>query len=119
MIDEALGEQELPAAPSGDWRAELRALAGEMWEFIQQHPWYPEAVSERPPITPHGVAAFEFALRIACRSEPGPEFCVVVTEKPVALADPIASNMARTVSAVVAASKAASFLACAWLIGGP
>jgi hypothetical protein len=64
MIDDVLGQQELPAAPSGDWRAELRLLASTMWDFIQQHPWYPEAVSERPPITPHGVAAFEFVLSI-------------------------------------------------------
>lgn len=64
MIDEALGEDAPSGKPSGDWRNELRALAGHMWDFIQRHPWYPEAVMERPPITPHGVAAFEFALSI-------------------------------------------------------
>jgi len=64
MIDHVLGEQELPDAPSGSWREDLRTLASSMWDFIQQHPWYPEAVMERPPITPHGVAAFEFALSI-------------------------------------------------------
>jgi hypothetical protein len=61
--------------------------------------------------------ACAFASRIACRSEPGPEFCVVVTEKPVAPADAIASNTARTVSAAVAPSKGASFFGCARLIG--
>jgi AcrR family transcriptional regulator len=62
MIDEALGEDALPGQPSGDWRGDLRTLASGMWDFIQRHPWYPEAVMERPPITPRGLAAFEFAL---------------------------------------------------------
>ena len=62
MIDEALGEDALPGQPSGDWRADLRTLASGMWDFIQRHPWYPEAVLERPPLTPRGVSAFEFAL---------------------------------------------------------
>lgn len=64
MIDEALGEDALPGQPSGDWRGDLRTLASNMWDFMQRHPWYPEAVMERPPITPRGVAAFEFALSI-------------------------------------------------------
>jgi AcrR family transcriptional regulator len=62
MIDEALGEDALPGQPSGDWRGDLRTLASTMWDFIQRHPWYPEAVMERPPITPRGLDAFEFAL---------------------------------------------------------
>src|ERR1700735_3371954 len=62
MIDEALGEDVLPDQPSGDWRGDLRMVASMMWDFIQRHPWYPEAVMERPPITPRGLAAFEFAL---------------------------------------------------------
>jgi AcrR family transcriptional regulator len=64
MIDEVLGEEAVPSQPSGDWRGDLRTLASSMWDFIQRHPWYPDAVMERPPITPHGVAAFEFALSI-------------------------------------------------------
>ena len=64
MIDEALGEDAPSGKPSGDWRSDLRTLASHMWDFMQRHPWYPEAVMERPPITPRGVAAFEFALSI-------------------------------------------------------
>jgi AcrR family transcriptional regulator len=64
MIDEALGEDAPPAKPSGNWRDDLRELASHMWDFIQRHPWYPDAVMERPPITPHGVAGFEYALSI-------------------------------------------------------
>ena len=39
-------------------------LASAMWDFILRHPWYPQAVAERPPVTPRGLAAFEFALSI-------------------------------------------------------
>jgi AcrR family transcriptional regulator len=64
MIDRALGEDAPPGEPSGDWRNDLRMLASVMWDFIQHHPWYPQAVAERPPVTPKGLAAFEFALSI-------------------------------------------------------
>jgi hypothetical protein len=33
-------------------------------ELTQRHPWYAEAAMERPPVTPHGLAAFEHALSI-------------------------------------------------------
>ena len=64
MIDRALGESAPPGEPSGDWRNDLRILASAMWDFILRHPWYPQAVAERPPVTPRGLAAFEFALSI-------------------------------------------------------
>ena len=64
MIDKALGESAPPGEPSGDWRNDLRMLASTMWDFIVRHPWYPQAVAERPPVTPRGMAAFEFALSI-------------------------------------------------------
>jgi len=64
MIDEVIGEEQIPAAPSGDWRSDLRQVADQMWALAQRHPWYPEAVMERPPLTPHGVAALEYTLSI-------------------------------------------------------
>jgi AcrR family transcriptional regulator len=64
MIDEVIGEEQIPATPSGDWRNDLRQIADQMWALAQRHPWYPEVVMERPPITPHGVAALEFTLSI-------------------------------------------------------
>ena len=42
----------------------MRSLASSLWDFTQRHPWYPEAVMERPPITPHSMAALEFAFSI-------------------------------------------------------
>ena len=64
MIDRALWESAPPGEPSGDWRNDLRMLATAMWDFILRHPWYPQAVAERPPVTPRGLAAFDFALSI-------------------------------------------------------
>jgi len=71
MIDEVIGEQKIPAAPSGDWRADLWSVVDTMWAIMQRHPWYPEAAMERPPITPNGVAALEYALGIFDGSELG------------------------------------------------
>jgi AcrR family transcriptional regulator len=62
MVDEVIGEEQIPAAPSGDWRNDLRQLADQMRALAQRHPWYPEAGAERPPVTPHGVAALDYAL---------------------------------------------------------
>jgi AcrR family transcriptional regulator len=64
MVDEVLGEEQIPDAPSGDWRHDMRQLAKQMWAMAQRHPWYHEAAAERPPLTPRGVAALEYALRI-------------------------------------------------------
>lgn len=64
MVDEVLGEEPIPAAPSGDWRHDLRQLGKQMWAMAQRHPWYHEAAAERPPVTPRGVAALEYTLTI-------------------------------------------------------
>jgi AcrR family transcriptional regulator len=64
MIDEVIGEADVPAGPSGNWREDLRQVASNMWELTQRHPWYAEAAMDRPPITPHGVAMLEYALSI-------------------------------------------------------
>ena len=92
MIDEALGEDALPGQPSGDWRADLRMVASMMWDFIQRHPWYPEAVMERPPITPRGLAAFEFALSMLDNTGLPPTERVVI----VATVTSTVINAART-----------------------
>lgn len=39
MFDAALAEVDLPAAPSGDWQADLRALAHSTHDMLQRHPW--------------------------------------------------------------------------------
>jgi AcrR family transcriptional regulator len=66
MIDAALAEQDDREAspPSGDWRADLRLLADLTWKVMRRHPWLPEAMISRPPLTPRGVAGLEWALSI-------------------------------------------------------
>jgi len=39
MFDAALGEVELPRALSGNWQADLRALARSTHLMLQRHPW--------------------------------------------------------------------------------
>jgi AcrR family transcriptional regulator len=39
MFDAAMGELELPARPSGDWRADLLTLARLVHELFVAHPW--------------------------------------------------------------------------------
>jgi AcrR family transcriptional regulator len=63
MLDEALGEVELPAAPSGDWRADLELLAREFRTLCQRHVWLPAVL---------GTSAFMEAPRVL----PAIEFCL-------------------------------------------
>lgn len=62
MLERVSGEPDLPAQPSGDWRADLRVLAREQRALLQRHHWVIEAVSHRRPLGPNGLAALEFAL---------------------------------------------------------
>ena len=64
MIDATLGDSYDPAATTvmGDWRASLRAMAELSWTLMRRHPWLPEAMLIRPPLTPRGVAGLEQAL---------------------------------------------------------
>src|SRR6266700_4941083 len=39
MFDEVLGELELPERSSGDWRADLRDVARQVWLLSRRHPW--------------------------------------------------------------------------------
>jgi AcrR family transcriptional regulator len=61
MIEHVSGEQALPDAPSGDWRADLSALARGQRDLLLRHPWVIEALSHRQPLGPNALAALEFA----------------------------------------------------------
>jgi AcrR family transcriptional regulator len=39
MFDEVLGELELPEPSSGDWRAEVREIAHQVWLLARRHSW--------------------------------------------------------------------------------
>ncbi len=66
MVDEVIGEpgsrgsDELPA----HWRDALRHVAELIWDVCQTHPWYPEAIMVRPPLTPNGAAGLDLCLSI-------------------------------------------------------
>ena len=66
MVDQVIGDsgpetaRELPP----DWRDALRTVAEVIWTVCEEHPWYPEAIMVRPPMTPNGVAGLEQCLAI-------------------------------------------------------
>jgi AcrR family transcriptional regulator len=66
MVDEVIGgpgpktRADLPA----DWRDALRLIAEVIWTVCQAHPWYPEAIMVRPPLTPNGAKGLELCLSI-------------------------------------------------------
>ncbi|MEV7098101.1 TetR/AcrR family transcriptional regulator C-terminal domain-containing protein [Amycolatopsis sp. NPDC051045] len=61
MVDAAIGSPP-PAQSSGDWRAELTALAHTQREAARRHPWLPRLAATCPTLRPHAMAATEFAL---------------------------------------------------------
>jgi len=61
MVEHVSGEQRLPGTPSGDWRADLAAVAREQRALLHRHPWVVEAISHRQPLGPHALAVLEFA----------------------------------------------------------
>jgi AcrR family transcriptional regulator len=61
MVEHVSGEQRLPDAPSGDWRADLSALAREQRALLHRHPWVIDALTHRQPLGPNALAALEFA----------------------------------------------------------
>jgi AcrR family transcriptional regulator len=64
MLDAAYGEVPLPDPPSGDWRADLRALAYRTRSLLRSHPWLPSVLSSRPPLGPHYLRHFEYSLSL-------------------------------------------------------
>jgi AcrR family transcriptional regulator len=58
MVDKALGE--LPLLPAtGDWRADLGALAWRMRSFQLRHPWFSGSSAGRPALGPNMMARLE------------------------------------------------------------
>lgn len=65
MIDRAIETRGTPHdARPGGWRAGLMHVASSTWHLCQVHRWFPEATLARPPITPSGIAGFEYALSL-------------------------------------------------------
>jgi AcrR family transcriptional regulator len=62
MVDLVAGEYELPATASGDWQADLRALAGQQRAMVHRHPWLPAVVTGRMSLGPNALRYFDWAL---------------------------------------------------------
>jgi AcrR family transcriptional regulator len=58
MIDSAMGERE-PPAPTGDWRADLRAIAHENRAMVLRHPWLATLPATRTALGPNSLAWLE------------------------------------------------------------
>jgi AcrR family transcriptional regulator len=61
MTDATAAECRLPTA-TGDWQAELLALARQAREIMRRHPWLPALVITRPVLGPHGADVLEQVL---------------------------------------------------------
>jgi AcrR family transcriptional regulator len=64
MVDAVLG-QHLPPLASGDWRADLAAVARNRRAMLIAHPWLGTELAGRPAIGPHALIHHERALEAA------------------------------------------------------
>ena len=62
MVDAVAGEIDLTRPPSGDWRADLVALAHQLRDAYRRHPWLLDLVPGRVGIGPRAVDQLEYAL---------------------------------------------------------
>jgi AcrR family transcriptional regulator len=60
MIDSAIGERE-PPPPTGDWQADLRAIAYEHRAMVLRHPWLATLPATRPVLGPNSLAWLDAA----------------------------------------------------------
>ncbi|GGU85724.1 TetR family transcriptional regulator [Streptomyces filipinensis] len=64
MIDHVSGELTVTHPPSGDWRADLKAVAHLQRAHMLRHPWLPAALSTRRVPGPRTLAFLEHALAV-------------------------------------------------------
>jgi AcrR family transcriptional regulator len=62
MVELVMGESRAPA-PSGNWRADLAAIAHHMRAVIKRHPWMIAISVFRPTLGPNSLASMEAALK--------------------------------------------------------
>ncbi|MEW5853124.1 MAG: TetR/AcrR family transcriptional regulator C-terminal domain-containing protein [Myxococcota bacterium] len=68
IVDAAWGS-EPPPAPTGDWRADLRALAGRTRRILLAHPWLAFEAPTRPRFGPNALRQTEASLAIARQAD--------------------------------------------------
>ncbi len=64
LLDAGIGEIELPAHPTGDWRADLGEFAQRTRTVLLRHPWLAPLLGTRPGLGPHWLRRFEFLLAV-------------------------------------------------------
>jgi AcrR family transcriptional regulator len=64
LMTDATGAEYQPAAPSGDWLADLLALGGQGRAIYRRHHWLAALVMARPVIGPSGIALMEHVLTV-------------------------------------------------------
>jgi AcrR family transcriptional regulator len=62
MVDLVMGEIRVPE-PSGDWRADLAAIAHHMRAVVKRHPWMIAISVFRPALGPNSLATMEATLK--------------------------------------------------------
>ncbi|MFF9220863.1 TetR/AcrR family transcriptional regulator C-terminal domain-containing protein [Streptomyces viridosporus] len=64
MVDHVSGELSPPGPPTGDWRADLKAVAHLQRAHMLRHPWLPAALATHRTPGPHALAFLEHALAV-------------------------------------------------------
>ncbi|MEV7420005.1 TetR/AcrR family transcriptional regulator [Streptomyces sp. NPDC089919] len=64
MVDHITAELAATDPPTGDWRADLKALAHLQRAHMLRHPWLPAALATRRSPGPHTLAVLEHALAV-------------------------------------------------------
>lgn len=64
MLDAVAGEVELPGAPSGDPRADLKDFARRHLAAMRRHPWVPGLLLTRTTIGPNSLRHVEYFLAV-------------------------------------------------------
>lgn len=62
MVDAVIGGYDTSQPPSGDWRADLRAMAYQARGLMHQHPWMPRMMSPVYGFSPNGLRFIEYTL---------------------------------------------------------
>ncbi|MGW0434955.1 TetR/AcrR family transcriptional regulator [Micromonospora sp. NPDC003197] len=63
MTDSVAAEYDRPT-PTGDWQADLLAIAHQARQIMRRHPWLPTLVITRPTLGPRGIDLLEHVLDV-------------------------------------------------------
>ncbi|WP_327135131.1 TetR/AcrR family transcriptional regulator C-terminal domain-containing protein [Streptomyces sp. NBC_01343] len=65
MMDTAIAEHPLPAAPPQGWREAIELAARQLWELFRRHPWFAPALSvTRPQLVTSALPYSEWILAV-------------------------------------------------------